>query len=267
MLNMAFSLSEWIIEKIGNWLLKNECPQRKYLCDFKKITQTVHRADVLLIEGRSRVSRIIKHVTQNPWSHAALYIGRLRDIKDKELRDRIKASYPCSLDQQLIIESEIGKGTIIAPIEKYKDDHIRIVRPQWLVPSDVDKVIDFAINRLGRKYDIRHVLDLARFLMPWGIFPRRWRSSLFQHNALQPTEDICSSMIADAFQSVHYPIFPLIQIDDKNPSELRRRNPRLFTPSDFDYSPYFFVIKYPIFSVDKMRGYAHLPWSEETYDL
>ncbi|MDP3705181.1 MAG: YiiX/YebB-like N1pC/P60 family cysteine hydrolase [Legionellaceae bacterium] len=260
---MSFSLADWIIGKIGHWLLHQAPPRRKYLCDFAQIGHTIRPADVLLIEGRSRVSRIIRHVTQSPWSHAVLYIGRLQDIKDKKMRDRIKLFCDCTPEQQLVIESEIGKGTIISPIEKYKDDHIRILRPEWLAKQDVGKVIDFALDKLGRKYDVRHLLDLARFLMPWGIFPRRWRSSLFQHNALQPTEDICSSMIADAFQSVHYPIFPPIHEGDKNHWALKRRNSRLYTPSDFDYSPFFFVIKYPIFPMIGENGYAHLPWVDD----
>jgi hypothetical protein len=45
--------------------------------------------------------------------------------------------------------------------------------------------------------------------------------------------------------------------------ELIERNPRLFTPSDFDFSPYFSVIKYPIFPVDEQGYYQHLPWKRK----
>src|SRR3569623_1368950 len=31
--------------------------------------------DVLLVEGNSRISGIIKYLTQSTWSHAALYVG------------------------------------------------------------------------------------------------------------------------------------------------------------------------------------------------
>lgn len=260
---MSFSLTEWMIEKAGRWLLHQEPPKRAYLCDFDKICHKIHPADVLLIDGRSRASKIIRHVTQSPWSHAALYIGCLSNIKDQQMQELIKKYYDCSLDQQLLIESEISNGTIISPIEKYKEDHIRVLRPEWLSKEDVEKVVYFTLGELGRKYDVRHLLDLARFLLPWVIFPRKWRSSLFQHKAMKPTEDICSSMIANAFQSVHYPILPFIQKDNKNHLELIERNPRLFTPSDFDYSPFFSVIKYPIFPLNDKRGYANLPWVAE----
>lgn len=261
---MFKKFSEWMIGNVGKWLSKQLPAERAYLCNFKKICEEIKLADVLLIEGRSKASRIIKQITQSPWSHAALYIGRLNDIKNNDLKNHVKKCVTCDENTQLLVESEIGLGTVISPIEKYKDDHIRIVRADSLTEEDSIKVINFAIGRLGRKYNIRHLLDLMRFLFPWGLYPRRWRSSLFQHNALQPTEDICSSMIADAFQSVRYPILPLVREDEKKELELIRRNPRLFSPSDFDYSPYFSVIKYPILPMDVKGAYAHLPWKENT---
>ena len=42
-----------------------------------------------------------------------------------------------------------------------------------------------------------------------------------------------------------------------------KRNPRLFTPKDFDYSPYFDIIKYPFLGLDDLGVYRRLPWSEE----
>ena len=44
---------------------------------------------------------------------------------------------------------------------------------------------------------------------------------------------------------------------------LYQRNFRLYTPSDFDYSPYFEIIKYPIFELSEQSMYRDLPWSEE----
>jgi hypothetical protein len=260
---MAMTLSEWIIDKLGHWLSQLEPPRKTYLSDFKIICKKIHPADVLLLDGRSRASRIIKQVTQSPWSHAALYIGQLRNIKDQQLKAHIKLTYNYKLDQQLLIEGQLGSGTIISPIEKYKDDHLRLLRPTWLHHDDEAKVISYALSRLGKKYGLRHLFDLARFLFPWGLYPRRWRSTLFQHNALQPTEDICSSMIADAFHAVHYPILPLLEETDKKQVKVIMRNPRLFTPSDFDFSPFFSVIKYPIFPQIIKDGYANLPWEEE----
>ncbi len=254
------SFSDWIVKKFSKYLLKTSPSHRGYLCDFNHIQQEVQMCDVLLIEGRNRVSDIIRSITQSPWTHAVLYIGHPDEIEDNQLREIAKRVSEKTGSTQLIIESDVGIGTVLSPIEKYRNEHIRILRPSGLSKEDAQKVITFAMRRLGANYNIRHIFDLARFLFPWGIFPRRWRSSLFQHNALKPTQEICSSMIAHAFESVNFPILPLVQEDGKNNLELIQRNPNLFTPSDFDYSPYFAVIKYPIIPYSK-----NLPWRKDQF--
>src|SRR5579872_588654 len=87
---MTSSFSDWLIEKVGIWLTKNERPHRAYLCDFDQIEREIKPGDVILIEGRNRASRIIQQVTLSPWSHAALYIGRLGDIKNPQSHDRLQ---------------------------------------------------------------------------------------------------------------------------------------------------------------------------------
>ena len=66
-------------------------------------------------------------------------------------------------------------------------------------------------------------------------------------------------MIADSFGHVSFPILPLVKHSDKGEAQLFRRNPRLCTPSDFDYSPYFEVIKYPFMDFYH-EEYRLLPW-------
>ncbi|HSX19543.1 MAG TPA: YiiX/YebB-like N1pC/P60 family cysteine hydrolase [Gammaproteobacteria bacterium] len=257
---MSNFISEWIIEKVSLWLLQETPPKRGYLSDFNRVCQEIQRADILLVEGRSRASLIIKHVTQSPWSHAALYIGRVTDITDPTYRRIIERNSKYPPDTQLLIESEIGLGTMVSPVDKYRYDHVRILRPHGLRKTSIPDIINYAISRIGRSYDLRHLLDLMRFMFPWGLLPRRWRSSLFQHNALQPTKDICSTMIANAFHSVHFPILPVIRKNEAKEIELIERNVNLFTPCDFDYSPFFDVVKYPILPLDAQGEYKNLNW-------
>lgn len=258
---MKFSLGDWLVIKISRWLTRNKPPRRAYLCDFDRIRYELRPGDVILIEGRNRISHFIRKVTQSPWSHAALYVGRLYDIDDPELRKKIRQHFGGSSDSQLLIESMIGKGTIITPLSIYRHDHIRICRPQGLSRHDAQQVIGYGISRLGGKYNLRHVFDLARFSLPWGYF-RRWHSFLFDRKPSKAIYDICSSMIAEAFHSVRFPILPIIKHDEENGIELVQRNPKLYTPSDFDYSPYFDIIKYPFFSLSEQPPYHHLPWKE-----
>jgi len=64
---------------------------------------------------------------------------------------------------------------------------------------------------MGRTYNIRHFFDLGRFLISSKLIPRRWHSTLFQNSKGKAKQDICSVMIAKAFNSVKFPILPLIR--------------------------------------------------------
>ena len=67
-----------------------------------------------------------------------------------------------------------------------------------------------------------------------------------------PTKAICSTLIAESFASIHYPILPeRIAVDGKTfgvapfvqreVEHIRRHG--LYTPRDFDVSPFFEIIK------------------------
>lgn len=258
------SLGNWLVQKLGHFLLKNISPSRSYLCDFSRIRHEVRPTDVLLIEGRNRISSIVRITTQSPWSHAALYIGHIHNLDDPKLREYVQQHYRGPLTEPLLVEAMIGQGTIIVPLSKYKTEHIRVCRPTGLSHLDAQKVINYAVNSIGREYNIRHFIDLGRFILASKFIPRRWNSTLFKKNEVGKAEqDICSVMIAKAFASVKFPILPLVRENDQKGLELIHRNPNLYSPSDFDYSPYFDIIKYPMMPVAGFSIYRHLPWQEE----
>ncbi|MGE4349373.1 MAG: YiiX/YebB-like N1pC/P60 family cysteine hydrolase [Candidatus Berkiella sp.] len=248
-------------ESIINWITYEPPPSGFPLCDFERIRYEVRPSDVLLIEGRSRASMVIKQITQSSWSHSCIYIGRLHDIDDIQLRQELSEQFTGSPDEQLVIEGYLGKGTIVTPLKNYRHDHIRICRPRGLSRKDAQKVLAFAISQLGTEYNTRQIFDLARFLVPWSILPSRWRSSLFEHNVGESTKTVCSTMIAEAFSSVEFPILPLIKQHEETGIELIQRNPKLYTPRDFDYSPFFEIIKYPFIELSDSPHYRNLPWN------
>lgn len=250
-------------DKVIRWLSDERSQEETPLTDFDRLLYEIRPCDVLLVEGRSRVSEVIKAITQSSWSHAALYIGRMHDIENPVLRERVREFYNGPLDEQLVIESMLGRGTVVNPISRYREFHLRICRPNRISRRDAQQVIGFAIGRLGMEYGIRHNLDLLRFLFPYTVLPRRWRSSLFSHNVGTPTQEICSSMLAEAFSSVNFPILPIVRTNPKEETKFYHRNPRLYTPRDFDYSPYFDIIKYPVFEMEVTPAYRNLPWDEE----
>ena len=253
--------SHTISDPIIRWLAHQQ-PMREFpLSDFERMRYELRPGDVILLEGRSRVADVIRSVTNSPWSHAALYLGRLHDIEDSSIRELVDAHCSPKRTDQLIIESQLGLGTIVRTLEVYRGEHLRICRPKGIQIDDVQEILNYSVHQLGKAYNIRHILDLMRFLFPWGIFPRRWRSTLFEHNAGEETKQVCSTMIAEAYGRVQFPILPLMKHDDAKQVRLFRRNPKLCTPSDFDYSPYFEIIKYPFWDISEQASYRTLPWS------
>ncbi len=231
--------------------------------DFNRLKYEIRPGDVLLIEGRSRVSSVIRTLTQSPWTHAALYMGRLIDFEDEYIQESIRKHTDAKVTTRLIIEDLIDRGTVVMPLSFYRHHHIRICRPIGITPSDLHRVLNFAIRALGQPYNVRQILDLARFLLPWTILPRRWGSSLFRNSSGEPESGVCSSLIGEAFASVQFPILPFIKADENKKIEVFQRNPFLLTPKDFDYSPYFEIIKYPLFNPDEpLPYYRRMPWAK-----
>jgi hypothetical protein len=261
---MAIQPYKILQQKLTRWLT-HEPPQTEVPpCDFNRLKREIQPGDVILIEGRSRVSNIIRTFTQSSWTHAALYIGRVDEIDDSSCRHMIDSCQKSEGNARLIIEGLLGKGTIISPLNKYRDHHIRICRPIGLSEDDAQLVIAHAVKSVGQHYSVRQLLDLARFLLPWSILPRRWGSSLFTTPSGEPESGICSSLIAEAFTSVKFPILPFLITDKETGVELVQRNPYIFSPKDFDYSPYFEIIKYPILNPgEELPYYRRMPWTEK----
>ncbi|OGT19455.1 MAG: hypothetical protein A2V90_09240 [Gammaproteobacteria bacterium RBG_16_57_12] len=256
-------ITEKLTQVFSHWLAHEDEPRERFLCDFDRLSAEIRPCDILLVEGRSRISHVIKTITQSIWTHAGLYIGRLNDIEDAELRNHIRNHYDGNPDDQLVIEALLGKGTIIAPLHKYRLDNLRICRPNGLSREDAQHIIRYSAYHLGMEYDLRQLIDLARFFFPYGILPRRWRSTLFEHHAGKITRTVCSTMIASAFSSVHYPVVPFIHREPGGQLRFHKRNARLYRPSDFDFSPYFDIVKYPLLGLDDISLYRQLPWDAE----
>ena len=250
----------WIRTGVVDWLTHKKPLPRAALSDFERIRHELKPCDVVLVEGRSRVSEVIKFITQSSWSHAALYIGRLHDIEDPHLRGILGEYFHGNPDKQLIIESELGLGTVVRALTVYEKEHLRICRPRGLGFHDSQKVRAYAIGRLGTAYDVRQIFDLARFLFPWFIMPRRWRSTLFSARPGKSTQTVCSTMIAEAFGHIQFPLLPLVKRVSGDQVQLLMRNPKLCTPSDFDYSPYFDIIKYPFLDFHHYADQRLMPW-------
>lgn len=232
------------------------------LSDYQSLCKTILPCDVLLIEGRSRTSRVISYITRSIWTHAVLYFGNLKTL-DKEIQSQLLKFNPSLHHQHIIIESLLGDGVVVKNLSEYKNEHIRICRPKGISNQQKDIIFNYASQSLGKPYDNRQIFDLARFLFPWIILPRTWRSSLFQHNAQSHAKMTCSLLLAQAFIKSRFPILPTIEKKaSDNYFEAINRNPRLFVPSDFDYSPFFEIVKYPMITIEGNSDAIFL-WNNE----
>lgn len=260
------SLYKKILGRITEWLTYEPPAAEIMPYDFNRLKYEIRPGDVLLIEGRSRISKVIRSITQSPWTHSALYIGRLIDFEDEEIKELIRKHIDVSDTTRLIIEDVFERGNVVTPLNFYHNHHIRICRPIGITHADIHMVIMHAVKALGQPYNVRHLLDLTRFMLPWTILPRRWGSSLFRTSSGEPESGICSSLIAEAFTAVQFPILPFVKPDALQGVEIFHRNPYLFTPKDFDYSPYFEIIKYPLFNPEEpLPYYRRLPWAKSGF--
>jgi hypothetical protein len=213
------------------------------------LAATLKPGDVLLIEGNNNIAGIIKYLTQSTWSHAALYVG--------SIGDRVSASG----EPLALVEAELGQGVIAVPLSKYGNAHTRICRPVGLSDDDRLRVCTYACERIGFDYDVKNILDLARYLFPMPI-PRRFRRRMMALGSGHPTRIICSALIAQAFENVRYPILPKVTLSENEAERaeiLEIRHSSLYAPRDFDISPYFEVVKPTI-----VRGfdYKSMAWAD-----
>jgi hypothetical protein len=228
----------FVLDRIGRLLARYlEKPVQGYEpftpSDFGALKATLQPGDVLLVEGNNHVSGIIKYLTQSTWSHAALYVGR---IGDRETEDG---------EPLVLVEANLGEGVVGAPLSKYARYHTRICRPIGLTPDDRKRVCAYAKERIGFDYDVKNIIDLMRFLMPLPL-PQKWRRKMISMGSGHPTRIICSALIAQAFDSVRYPILPKIsRVESESARQeiLEIRHSSLYAPRDFDISPYFEVVK------------------------
>src|SRR5215467_4643157 len=218
------------------------------------LRSVIEPGDVLLVEGNNRISGIIKYLTQSTWSHAALYVGPIEGAAEEDGESHV------------LIEANVGEGVSTGPLSKYYTYHTRICRPVGLSYEDRNTVCRYAINRIGFGYDTKNILDLMRYLIPMPV-PQRWRRRLIALGSGDPTKMICSALIAQAFDTVRYPILPKITRAGSRQARreiLHIRDSSLYMPRDFDISPYFEIVKPTI-----VRGfdYTTLHWADKQKPL
>jgi hypothetical protein len=253
----------------------------KYPNDLAELKRQVRKGDVLLVEGNERVSEVIKYLTQSSWSHSALYVGDEPIKRNPELRLKLAGEYGEEANYMLV-EALVQSGVVLTPLSRYRDFNLRICRPYRLSEQDLKVVIDEALASVGRTYDLKNIVDLARYFLPVTLVPARFRRAALHLGSGDPTRAICSSMIAECFHRVRFPILPKIEPlppgypivprprrilgrfrSASHPLGLyRMTSASLVTPRDFDISPYFDVVKFNLVAGARF-DYRQIIWAED----
>ena len=235
-MNPAF---RWFGQRLAAYLSEPVRGAQVATSPLELLESALRPGDVLLVEGNTRISVAIKYLTQSTWSHAALYVGDALGPPPPGERPKV------------LVEADLREGVRAVPVRAFAGMHTRICRPVGLSEGDLRKVIDFAVSHIGGQYDLKNVFDLARYLVPTPPVPVRWRRRLIAFGSGDPTRAICSTLIARAFQRVRYPILPDVTLEKSGDPTcidcyreiLRIRHHSLYTPRDFDISPFFEVVK------------------------
>ena len=254
----------WITEFAGHKLAKLlTAPVRQNiqipLASQEQLAAVLQPADVLLVEGNTRLSAPIKYLTQSTWSHAALYVGDALPSRE---------SWQLPL---ILVEADLQEGVRAVTIAHYAQMNTRICRAVGLSDDDRRRVVAYVVERIGHLYDLKNIFDLARYLLPAPPVPIRYRRRLLALGSGEPTRAICSTLIAQAFQSVDYPILPEVRrkwSDDPMYADCyaeiyRIRHHSLYTPRDFDISPFFDIVK-P--TIKNGFDYRSLNWDHISLD-
>jgi hypothetical protein len=251
---MAPTLKTPLVDRMAEWLghqparyltqpIKGFVPLTT--ADPEAFLRALRPADVVLVEGDTRVATAIKYLTQSTWSHSLMYVGPIPGRSEP------------SGEPHVLVEADAEHGVLSAPASKYASAHTRICRPIGLSADDVRAVTDFVVDRIGMAYDLKNIIDLLRYQLPTPPVPTRWRRRMIALGANSPTRTICSALIAQAFQVINYPILPSIEtieiafaqagMASAGAQEAREvahiRHYSLLAPRDFDISPYFAVVK------------------------
>lgn len=244
--------------------------------DPEDLRRTLRPGDIVLVEGDQRVSEVIKFLTQSSWSHAAIYVGDALANRSVEERADLEKRFGKDATH-VVIEALLEEGVIASPIAKYADYNLRICRPPGLQSEDLAKIVAEIGAQMGSRYNVRHVLDLARYFFPVSLIPRRFRRTALELGSDLTHEVICSTLIAQAFQNVGFPILPTITLDAESaplhwyewllrrrtpyPARFRHKRTGLVTPRDFDLSPYFEVIKPNLVGAEAF-DYRRIRWED-----
>jgi Permuted papain-like amidase enzyme, YaeF/YiiX, C92 family len=177
--------------------------------------------DVLLTEGNTRMAALVRGITRSPSTHVSMYVGPLE----------------AGLDPRCIVEADIAAGVRAVPLSEFNGLRVRVLRPTGLHDTDRRLLTDWVVSRIGAEYDLAHAWALATRLLRLPLASRLPPAP--STVAQGATRFICSSLLAQAFVLVGYPILP----GRTGARDVRAAHYRYVTPRDFESASVFEVVR------------------------
>ena len=138
--------------------------------------------------------------------------GTTRPISDKQIHHQLIAfagagklldGSPCSIEFRAFLAS-VGSRHLSAYVDQCLSESF----------DEVERLLAAATACLGRRYDLRNLFDLGRYLLPLPHLPVHWRRRALALGSGDPSRAICSTLIAELFQSLRYPMLPIVGAED-----------------------------------------------------
>ena len=157
-------------------------------------TDFLKTCDILLYQGTSLTSRLIRWGTKSPYSHVAVVVHR---------------------EMNLAIESNTGHQAGVRALDLRKLDgekiHVFRIRDEFLF--DPKKVISYLVSRLGSDYDTGGVAYLGIL----KLLRLRHAANRFQ----KEKDYFCSELVYEAFEAAGLDIIPQVnEADITSPGDI-----------------------------------------------
>jgi cell wall-associated NlpC family hydrolase len=137
--------------------------------------------DVILVAGKTRFASLVCRLTQSTWSHVAIYVGPGHHADPAHC----------------IVEADVEAGVRMITLDHLADHDIQVVRASRLPETSRQELIDYLLARVGRPYDLNHVIALARLMLLAPSTLGRWLAPRMMRPA-DPTRAVCSTLVAHA---------------------------------------------------------------------
>jgi len=188
--------------------------------DPESLSAVLRNGDVLLTEGNTRAAALIKRITRSPWSHVSMYVGPLEE----------------GPDPRCIVEADIAQGVRAIRLSELEGLNVRVLRPVGLNDAARSRLAEWVVGRIGGEYDLKHAWVLARSFL--GMAPKASIPPAPNGIAESATRFICSSLLANAFALVGYPIVPI----HTAVTAVSTADHRYVIPGDFERASVFEVV-------------------------